>query len=169
MLLEPGVGLKSLLDHISKPSAPLLQAALESAAHSDIDGAGIPLWCAECLDGKENTPPHPHASPEWRVLGWSHELEPLTPLTHDQSLCVFSPLFLARRSALPSPDDHSSAGASTCSISVLETGPQMLMLPLAGEMCVCTCLTDIGAGPCSWMYLTLSGLTSRALATLSPP
>ena len=52
ILLEPGVGLKSMLDCISKPSAPLLQAALESAACSDTDEAGIPLWCAEHLDGK---------------------------------------------------------------------------------------------------------------------
>lgn len=62
-LLEPRVGMNSLLDCISKLSAPLLQAALESAAHLDTRGAGIPSQHAQHLEGKQNTPSHPHASP----------------------------------------------------------------------------------------------------------
>lgn len=123
MLLESDAGLNSLLDCISKPSAPLLQAVLESTAHLDTGGAGIPSQHAEHLDRRKNTPSHPHTSPGCTVLGWSHEMKPLAPLAHDLSLDVFSPRN-AHKSSLPSPDDHSSAGASRSSVSVLEMSPQ---------------------------------------------
>lgn len=66
--------------------------------------------------------------------------------------------FHTHRLPFPSPDDHSLAGASTCSSSVLETSPWMLMLPLAGEASVCSGLTSIGLSLCSQTYLPLSEL-----------
>lgn len=79
---------------------------------------GIPLRHAEHLDGKENTPPCPHAPSGWRVLGWNHEPKLLAPCTHDLSPGIFSPLFvltgLLFQAQMTTAVQESALAASLC-------------------------------------------------------